>query len=736
MHLFFATTDVLAAGVALGLAGEGKSFLTYFKSSYNSSRLGQPLVAAVMHACILSSLSNEALILFEDLVSDPLLSGSEWQCGGVYELNPVCRDLAMRALGASSRENVSELALDMYQHVRKEELQLSVDALCGVVKACERDGKWRAAVEVLMDFLDHCYDPHWLINGDDDIPKIIRLDEASKSYAQPSPAEILSRALPQVGDMLSSVMRSCNASRNFGMALLCCRLVDDALPLSLSAFDITKLTPLKHHNEMVKSVVRAIFRFERPEHLLVAAMTSLSGLGCNRHAEQLYAVAEDLSRQGLQTQEWPNVVECHRFVQSSMSSVESPLPGPWESAYRHICLLSASCSRIKQSNRKIFGRQRTILTSGLCKAMRACTAANQPEAGMLLAKRLERIVTVDENKGAVSLRSAMSSFFFGDSQSDGNESLFSETTVLAETINAYRAMNMSKEALNLLTMIPESFGSNRGTDWTPVINEAIRLLSDENRISNARALFDEMDLLSQNQETLIAMATALEKDKEWREIIKLYYRALESGLLSEHLGLLAMKAVVESKSEAQMHNLRFIAKSLSALSGIYEKQWLAPHYWTLERALGWDATRMLMWWSDPTTSKEMKLQFAIEQFDARQKAGLIPKNDVLRFVVSSVREYLEPTELMPFSREEWLGLLRGFLIEAESTTLLSSPKFVENVCKSLLWLGGNKECVEFVSSAVARGVRITNETVIEATRAAQEENLELDKLSMLNHVGT
>ena len=736
MRLFFAMTDVLAAGVALGHAGEGESFVTYFKSSYNRSRLGQPLVAAVMHACILSSLPNEALVLFEELVSDPLLTGGEWQYGGIYELNPACRDLAMRALGASSRENVGELALDMYQHVKKEELQVSVDALCGVVKACEYDGKWREAVEVLMDFLDHCHDPHWLIDGDD-VSKIVRLDEALKSYDEPFPVEILSRALPQVGDMLCSVMRSCNASANFGMALLCCHLVHDTLPLSLSAFDVTMLTPFKHRNEMVQSVAQAIFRFKRPEHLLVAAMTSLSGLDCNRHAEQLYAVAGDLSQQGSQTQEWPDALECHRFVQSSMSSADTSLPGPWESAYRHICLLSASCSRIKHSNRKITGKQLKILTFGLCKAMRACTAANQPEAGMLLAKRLERIIaTVDENEGEVSLRSAMSSFFFGDSQADGNESLLSETTVLAETINAYRAMNMPEEALNVLTMIPESFGSNRGTDWTPVINEAIRLLSDENRINNARALFDEMDVLSQNQDTLIAMATGLEKDKEWREIIKLYYRALESGLLSERLGLLAMKAIIESKSEGQMQNLRFIAKSVSALSGIDEKQWLASHYWTFERALGWDASRLLMWWSDPTTSKEMKLQFAIEQFDARQKAGLTPKNDILRFIVFSVREYREPTELMPFSREEWLGLLRGFLIEAENTTLLSSPKFVESVCKSLLWLGGNKECVEFVSDALARGVRITNETVIEATRAAQEENLAMDKLSMLNGVGT
>jgi pentatricopeptide repeat protein len=371
--------------------------------------------------------------------------------------------------------------------------------------------------------------------------------------------------------------------------------------------------------------------------------------------------------------------------------------------------------------------------------MRACTAANQPEAGILLAKRLEGIVTMDKNKGgAVSLGSAMSSFFVGvfDSQSGGDDSLLADATVLAETVNAYRAMNMPDQALDLLRMIPESFG--KGSDdgqWTPVINAAIRLLSEENRTEEARQLFEEMDKSSQNHETLLAMATGLEKDKEWREIIKLFYRALESGLLSERLGVLGMKAVVESRSDGQMHNLRYIVKNVCALSGLTEKQWLESHYWHLERALSWDVARMLMWWGDPVTSKEMKLQFAIKQSDARQKAGLTPKNDILRFIVFSAREYREPTELMPFSREEWLGLLRGFLMETESSALLSSPKFIESGCKSLLWLGGNEECVEFVSSAVARGVRITNETVIEATRAAQEANLEVDKLSMLNHVG-
>jgi len=54
-----------------------------------------------------------------------------------------------------------------------------------------------------------------------------------------------------------------------------------------------------------------------------------------------------------------------------------------------------------------------------------------------------------------------------------------------------------------------------------------------------------------DQETLIVMATAFEKQEKWKEIIKIYYHALDSGLSSEPLGELTMKAIAKSTSEGQ-----------------------------------------------------------------------------------------------------------------------------------------------------------------------------------------
>ena len=58
----------------------------------------QPLVAAAMHACILSDRHAEALAIFDELLCGELAtSASEWQWGGGEDrLHPACRDLAMR----------------------------------------------------------------------------------------------------------------------------------------------------------------------------------------------------------------------------------------------------------------------------------------------------------------------------------------------------------------------------------------------------------------------------------------------------------------------------------------------------------------------------------------------------------------------------------------------------------------------------------------------------------------
>ena len=724
--LFDGILDVLSAGLALGHTGEGESFANYLENSYNSSRLGQPLTAAVMNACILSSHADKALEVFQELVSDPLRSGSEWQYGGEYNaMNPLCRDVAMRAMGDSSGELVRELALELYQQVKHDELQISADAIAGVVKACERDGKWKEAVEILTDFLDRSHDPHWLVDGNETM-SIVPIEEVLGSDETQPPDGVSSRARPQIGSMLASVMRSCNAAEKFGMALLCCCFISETMQPSIGkepkSFSMTLLS-----------------QFGNKEELVVAAMVSLCGLDCRRDAEQLYVDALEC----FPTHAWHDARNCYNHMQSGHFDMNTALFVPWESALRHIQLLINVCSLVETNQQIPSIEQIRILASALSKAMRACTAAGQPEAGLLLAKRVEGVVAAkDRTERHFSIRNAVASFFgYEDAQSE-KEALLSDTIVLAETINAYRTMNMPEEGLAVLEKIPESLGGSHSAPqkrdtssaarWTPVVNQAIHLLAAQNRIDDANALFRATDKAIQDHETLIVMATVFEKQKQWREIIKLYFYALNGGLLSEHLGTLAMKAVVETTSEGQAKQLRLIAKRLSELNGLKEIQWLSSRYWRLERSLGWNPVRLLMWWKDAEISHEMKLQFAIEHLDARQKAGLTPKNVAIRFIVDSVRHYEEPTEAMPFSRTQWLDLLRSVLAEAEKTSLWNTPKFVESACMSLFWLGGCQECVEFARDAVARGVRITDTTVMQVSRVAEAEGLEADELSLLS----
>jgi hypothetical protein len=139
-----------------------------------------------------------------------------------------------------------------------------------------------------------------------------------------------------------------------------------------------------------------------------------------------------------------------------------------------------------------------------------------------------------------------------------------------------------------------------------------------------------------------------------------------------------------------------------------------------------------MWWGDASTAHEMKLRFAIEQVESRRKAGLTPKNVVLRYIVNGIRHYKGPTEILPLSRTQWLNLLRAVIDEAQNSSLWYDASFLESVLMSFLWLDDKKECVAFVRDAVERGVQITQATVDEVTELCRTEGLPMDDLLLMS----
>ena len=70
---------VLAAGTALGHAGESDSMIQYVRTSLNAKQLGQPLIAATMHACLLNNRPDDALRMFDTLTGGEHHASIEWQ---------------------------------------------------------------------------------------------------------------------------------------------------------------------------------------------------------------------------------------------------------------------------------------------------------------------------------------------------------------------------------------------------------------------------------------------------------------------------------------------------------------------------------------------------------------------------------------------------------------------------------------------------------------------------------
>jgi hypothetical protein len=734
---------ILSAGIALGHAAEGESFANYLKNSYNSSRLGEPLNAAVMNACVLSGEADRALELFQELVSDPLRGDSEWQYAGEYNsMHPLCRDVAMRAFGDCSSMNLSEVALELYQQVKNDDFQISIEALCGVVKACERDGRWGEAVEIFTEFLDRCRDPGWLVVGNE-APSVVSREQAIANGNMVDFNAVLQQALPQIGNMVASVMRSSNADKKFGMALLCSQLVCNTLMSADPTQDKQSFRKAENPSTLLLSC------FQGQEDPIVASIVALSGLNCDLDAFRLYEAAVE----EYPLHSWYNARNCCEFVQSNHSAANVVVSSPWQNGQRHMQLLLSACSAIENSNVEMESSQITLLASALSKAMRACTAAGQPETSLWLTKRVYSVLASKDainSEKTFSLGNAVSSFFgYPDAQPNGYQesklthaaAFVSETAVLAESISAYRAMGRPDEGLEILDCIPDSFGNSSSphrkgpksdSRWIPVVNQAIFLLADQNRVDDAFALYGATNEETQDHETLIAMATAFEKDEQWKEIIKIYYHALKCGRLSEKLAFLAMKAVVNTSSKEMPKQLRLIAKSACEVAGMNEKEWIESRYWVLDRKLGFTAARLLMWWGDASTAHEMKLRFAIEQVESRRKAGLTPKNVVLRYIVNGIRHYKGPTEILPLSRTQWLNLLRAVIDEAQNSSLWYDASFLESVLMSFLWLDDKKECVAFVRDAVERGVQITQATVDEVTELCRTEGLPMDDLLLMS----
>ena len=90
--------------------------------------------------------------------------------GGQHQVLPLCRDLAMRAMGEAAYIGASSEALALLRQTLMDELAVSDEALLGVLGACEHDLNWQGAIDIMFLLLDDTNQTLRFVAGSELIP--------------------------------------------------------------------------------------------------------------------------------------------------------------------------------------------------------------------------------------------------------------------------------------------------------------------------------------------------------------------------------------------------------------------------------------------------------------------------------------------------------------------------------------------------------------------------------------
>ena len=655
--------DVLAAGTALGRVGAWKELIEYQANSYNSARLGQSLVGAVMYACILNDQREEALKQFAKLAEGPQGVSREWQwSGGADMIDPVVRDIAMRAGGPQS--------LELYTQAKEEGFQVSAQALRAVVGSC-------SGLREIYGIIDHiCQDTTWLVDGDD--LSIVHSDE-QQCVLEAQPEQLEAIILP--------ILRHCNHSGEFGLSLL--------------VYEMMAPKNQKREENWQYDLVRRISGCTHRDETLAAIMTALCGLDSMSVACLLFENVVDSD-----VDQFPFSSDLYQYAKSIVATSDR-----WLSAYAMIAKLIHVVRDLP--DKPLTSRQTDTLLAALAKAAEGCNSAGQAEAAVCFMRQVQKKVS-SLQKVEPSMQETVRSFLGIEQDATPEHSVLAKSDpLLAETMRAHRLRNAPTEALALWeTVQNESHSSHEAMPLS--VNQAMEALIDVGHLVQAMELFQSVNQSAWTPGMFVTLTKALEKEQRWSRIGDLYHLSLKSGCLTERVGISAMKAVVESPEfDGKIRVLRGIVKEICSFTGLVENEWQYSRYWCLKRSLGIRYSRLLMWWNDQRTSELFELQLAIEQLTEARAAGQRPKVGILWAIVRHCRHYSKLVALideldmkLPVEKEAWADLLRHVMAALDGTPLRNDKIFVEEVIVALRTVEAHTLCDEFVSDSLSRGVRV------------------------------
>lgn len=697
----------------------------YMENSYNASSLGQSLVAAAMHACILCQRPDEALRVYRTMLDGNLAISSEFHWGGgQHQVLPLCRDLAMRAMGEAGYENVSTEALALLRQTLADELAVSDEALIGVFGACEHDSNWQGAMDALFLLLDDASQTLHIVQGGElnipDVPDLQMKGEIKGSACSLERTKVV-----------SSVMRTCNASQHHGLAILSYLLVDATSPGSpLAGKDVKGPENLLSYGPIEQTFLPFLATENYDPELLCALMTSLCRVECYYEAQSMVdIVINEKTKEGVSESHIDDLyADAQRIKEYSLSScvAEHHNERRWDSAHRHIHRIVKAIQIAKSQKTPLAQDQLEILSSALGAAVRSCTFARQPEAGIVFSEyvkmELSRLQPKPEKQS-----------IFRDSSADApDRNLLLSDTLLSEEMKAYQASHKFDVAMDFFRSHVET---DDGTliQWTQSCNAAMSILAEQDQLEDAGALYQRLLSASSDHiipDSMIVAATNYARAGRWTEVSDVYHMAVAKGFVSETLAILAMEAVVKLDMTGKLPLLREIINDVSQSSGSSPMVWMEDHYFQLKYQLGFQDVRLLMWWNDPTTCHLDELQFAIEVFEKKLEEGLRPKNQALRVIVANAQAFGEgyipdgKTGIgrVPRDRESWLKLLHRVL--GASHELDHDPRFIDEAAKALKNLGCDEECLEYVEAAMDRGVRLQRAALVSAVEAGNTTDME------------
>ncbi|KAK1737218.1 hypothetical protein QTG54_012085, partial [Skeletonema marinoi] len=709
---------VLAAGSALGRAGLWSECLDLATEPTSISTYGPSITAAAMLACIESARYTEAIDAFDYFMSGNQSVASEWQWSGgnITAVEPICRDLALTAMGNVSRGGYSEEARSMFDVIMEEGSPLSCDGLLGLMHSLENDGNWKEAVQLLDRFMTSNFNTKgtkWRI-----VPNVVQLQkDGTNDDGLASDAEVKH----VLEGMLASVMRVCNNEGHFGLAAVLCTVANKSCNDSSGYVDGT------NDGDAVLGILASTLQ---SDPVFKAYTHSLYGLGCKR-------VADQLINDRREDADIDRIVSIPKRMRQNLPHAES-----WFGAAKSIdCLLEAK-KAIQIEPGDLCPESSFLFERGLSRAMEYCNDSNQPSAALYLFHHAARTLLTKKDQH---LADRFKSFLGMGNQANQNfrEEIFTSDdaldfsgieltdSILAAIINAYIKMGRADQALstynNAISQLESHHLMRQSSD--SILEVLLEIDADK--------CINSLDNRSSTPTTFITIAKHLADNGVWHEIGELYNHARRAGCVSEELGFIAMQALNESElAQGKIVVFRKIAEDVANTIGMDKDEWVTSRYWEIKRYVGYHYARVSF--SMLPLFRKSELIFAINEMRSCSNQGALTKNAPLMFIAqqgdhySTDKQYASGKDsLSERDRRSVVNLILEACVEANRSNLLQKYSFTAHVARSLRKLNANKECIKIVRGLVSRVGRCHHQVAMEEAIYAATEERDYVSLEMI-----